>query len=235
MSTENLETNKELEKKENPKTEENQDNINAKETEVEIFDNSELEDVELWESEENTEEQEEQEEQMLQTKEEEAPIIEEHPAITHIKEGRLALDEAYQKASAVFGSEGLLSERIFLAKCWLGNLLGLLGTDNPYKKADLPTKIPPTQQVFDDPIAIKQFKMLNLLDATNVLRDMLEGIAETTIGLSEQKDVVELWESEERTVLWNKMFDVAIKSAYEKIREAKYELGKQLSKQRKSF
>lgn len=98
-------------------------------------------------------------------------------AIELIKEQRVKLDLVLRLQEVPSLDAFDKSDRVFLAKAWLGKLLAALGTKNPYageEKLKSEKEIVPTQDVaVDFDKEFYQFKLLSTLEATVKLRKMI--------------------------------------------------------------
>lgn len=117
------------------------------------------------------------------------------------------------------------SDRLFLAKCWMGKMLAELDTKNPYdtgKKLTKPTDIPPTADVAEGDEFHRQrrdFKNLNDVEALDTLRTEIEKLC---------KELVKF-----KTSSASREMNIARTNAYGYLCEAKFFMGKQLSQKRR--
>lgn len=166
----------------------------------------------------------EQEEEYAGNKTQEDILIEmdaENRSEQKIKNIRLELDRILQFSEGHFRINEDVNDKIFKAKAWLGKLLHFEGVESPYEvgKIENATKIPATAEKnegTDFVIARQKFGLKNVLDAVQELRTDLEESAEA-VG----KMYFDTTKSQ-----------ICADQAWININEAKFELGKQLSKLR---
>jgi len=147
--------------------------------------------------------------------------------IDDIKELRKSLDFMIQLAKRTFGDQSLISQNIFLSKCWLGKVLGELGNDDPYVTKLRPkskNEIPKTADTYDDPVRLREFENGNLLDKVYILREKI-GLNIVTLDRLYLK---------EREVKNPRLAAIALTNTYNRLSEARFWLGDMLAKIRES-
>lgn len=163
------------------------------------------------------------EEEVLQKKdeEEEEEETEVEDKIAKIRRLRLRLDRILQFSEGHFRIDEDVNDKLFKAKAWLGLLLGFEGTKNPYEvgKIENTTQIPPTAEKNEGTefvIARQKFGLKNVLDAVLELRQDLSEISSDLNSI----------------VVDGREASVCRTQAWVNVCEAKFELGRQLSKLR---
>lgn len=146
--------------------------------------------------------------------------------LDHVRKHRLQLDRLGTKIAKHLKIDDDLEigKKVFMAKCWLGKMLGELGSDNPYAGEDKiksEKDIPPTADAdnsVDMTIKARDFSLKGKLDAVIELREELEDIATSV----------------EKIYLQNvsREANIARTNSWGYIREAKFLLGQELSNMR---
>lgn len=135
-----------------------------------------------------------------------------------VKTLRLEVDEILQSCESHVGIDASPEEALFLAKCWLGKLLTNI-SENPYDVEvktvkDIPATAERNEGV-DFQVRMRQFGNKNTLPAVLELRERLEVVAK---------------ELESLEINLGREFAICRANAWTKVREAKFQLGKTLSR-----
>jgi len=148
------------------------------------------------------------------------------PLLDHIYATRFAIDKSMKRAEFVFGEKSDVWKSLFVAKAWLGKLLGQLGTTNPYTTKE-PIKhasqIPPTAEVYNNPEEMQKFSLESNLEKVLIMR----------MDIAEVNEMIEATDLTASEVKNGRLAAIALTNAYVNASEANFELGYQLSVIRK--
>lgn len=145
-----------------------------------------------------------------------------NPLVDTVKSIRIDLDGMMQCAKLAYGDKSDVVVNLFYGKAWLGKYLGALGAQNPYITNTPPKhkgEIPKTADVYDDALALRNFQNLGMIEKALYLRAKLIGIIsqiESMDGLGGREGAI------------------ARTNAYNKLSEARFDLGNVLAQIRES-
>lgn len=153
--------------------------------------------------------------------------------IEEIKHLRLDIDETAKMVKSISGggipnSEELaISERsLYLAKAWLGKVLGSLGNDSPYPndgERNSIKDIEPTAEQFKDIIEVD--RTLNTIQKVDRCRQKIESLVETLIDKSFDNELSKYAFKND-----DKQMSIAKTNAYNYLCEARFWLGFELQR-----
>lgn len=146
--------------------------------------------------------------------------------IKKIKDIRVNIDRVYHLANKEFLTDSEIVSKIFTAKAWLGKLLASLKAENPYAnenriktRQDIPATAD-TYVVKDYQSEVFQFNLQNAIQKIIILRKELDGLIDLVQDIEFTKEIVDDI----------RLASICKTQSYVSLSEAKFFLGKELSK-----